>query len=87
MQKVIVDNLIFPFGNIDIGLEMHTYLIYFLLQEALVQNLPSERSGFVRGFRKNLGGRWRRLVKKKPPTEVYTIPPELKPQLKQIYVY
>ncbi|RZC42543.1 uncharacterized protein BDFB_007363 [Asbolus verrucosus] len=56
-------------------------------QDTLVQNLPTERPGFVRGFRKNLGGRWRRLVKRKPPTEVYTIPAELKPQLKQIYVY
>lgn len=56
-------------------------------QDMLVQNLPTERPGFVRGFRKNLGGRWRRLVKRKPPTEVYTIPAELKPQLKQIYVY
>jgi len=56
-------------------------------QETLVQNLPTERPGFCRGFRKNLGGRWRRLVKGKPPTEVYTIPAELKPQLKQIYVY
>lgn len=52
-----------------------------------VQNSNTERPGFVRGFRKNLGGRWRRLVKKKPPTEIYTIPAELKPQLKQIYVY
>ncbi|GJQ82942.1 hypothetical protein Trydic_g5942 [Trypoxylus dichotomus] len=56
-------------------------------QDTLVQNIPTERPGFVRGFRKNLGGRWRRLVKKKPTTEVYTIPAELKPQLKQIYVY
>jgi len=57
-------------------------------QESLVQNLTTEqRPGFVRGFRKNLGGRWRRLVKRKPETEVYKIPAELKPQLKQIYVY
>ncbi|KRT85228.1 hypothetical protein AMK59_831 [Oryctes borbonicus] len=56
-------------------------------QDTLVQSIPTERPGFVRGFRKNLGGRWRRLVKKKPTTEVYTIPAELKPQLKQIYVY
>ncbi|XP_074034050.1 uncharacterized protein isoform X5 [Leptinotarsa decemlineata] len=56
-------------------------------QDTLVQNLPTERPGFVRGFRKNLGGKWRRLVKRKPPQEVYTIPAELKPQLKQIYVY
>lgn len=60
---------------------------HFFLQDNLVQNLNAERPGFVRGFRKNLGGRWRRLVKKKPQTDVYTIPAELKPQLKQIYVY
>nr|CAH7730085.1 unnamed protein product [Callosobruchus chinensis] len=63
-----------------------TYL-YNHNQDTLVQNLPAERLSFVRGFRKNLGGRWRRLVKRKPPQEVYTIPAELKPQLKQIYVY
>ncbi|XP_072386323.1 uncharacterized protein [Diabrotica undecimpunctata] len=55
-------------------------------QDTLVQN-SVERPGFVRGFRKNLGGKWRRLVKRKPSQEVYTIPAELKPQLKQIYVY
>lgn len=60
--------------------------LYFF-QDTLVQNLPTSRPGFVRGFRKNLGGTWRRLVKRKPETEVYTIPAELKPQLKQIYVY
>ncbi|KAJ8917207.1 hypothetical protein NQ315_012699 [Exocentrus adspersus] len=64
-----------------------TQYLYNHDQDTLVQNLPTERPGFVRGFRKNLGGRWRRLVKRKPPTEVYTIPAELKPQLKQIYVY
>ncbi|XP_018572100.1 uncharacterized protein LOC108911607 isoform X2 [Anoplophora glabripennis] len=64
-----------------------TQYLYNHDQDTLVQNLPAERPGFVRGFRKNLGGRWRRLVKRKPPTEVYTIPAELKPQLKQIYVY
>lgn len=63
------------------------HIVYSNDQETLVQNLPSERPGFCRGFRKNLGGRWRRLVKRKPTTEVYTIPAELKPQLKQIYVY
>ncbi|KAG5876581.1 hypothetical protein JTB14_037873 [Gonioctena quinquepunctata] len=64
-----------------------TQYLYNNNQETLVQNLPTERPGFVRGFRKNLGGKWRRLVKRKPPQEVYTIPAELKPQLKQIYVY
>ncbi|XP_031338466.1 uncharacterized protein LOC116167281 isoform X3 [Photinus pyralis] len=56
-------------------------------QETLVHTLQMERPGIVQGFRKNLGGRWRRLVKKKPENEVYTIPPELRPQLKTIYVY
>lgn len=64
-----------------------TFGIFCLLQDVNVQNLSSERPGLVRGFRKNLGGRWRRLVKKKPETEAYTIPAELRPQLKQIYVY
>ncbi|XP_044727211.1 uncharacterized protein LOC123290904 isoform X2 [Chrysoperla carnea] len=63
------------------------YTLYSNDQDTLVQNLSTERPGFVRGFRKNIGGRWRRLVKRKPETEVYTIPAELKPQLKQIYVY
>ncbi|XP_065156819.1 uncharacterized protein [Atheta coriaria] len=61
--------------------------LYNNTQDVNVQNLSSERPGLVRGFRKNLGGRWRRLVKKKPETEAYTIPAELRPQLKQIYVY
>ncbi|XP_056631627.1 uncharacterized protein LOC130441839 isoform X2 [Diorhabda sublineata] len=63
-----------------------TQYLYNHNQETLVQN-SVDRPGFVRGFRKNLGGKWRRLVKRKPPQEVYTIPAELKPQLKQIYVY
>lgn len=61
--------------------------LYSNEQKNIVQATDAERPGFVRGFRKNLGGRWRRLVKKKPTTEIYTIPAELKPQLKQIYVY
>ncbi|XP_050294177.1 uncharacterized protein LOC126734538 isoform X2 [Anthonomus grandis grandis] len=62
-------------------------ILYNNEQKNIVQTTNNDRSGFVRGFRKNLGGRWRRLVKKKPTTEIYTIPAELKPQLKQIYVY
>lgn len=46
----------------------------------------NERASF-RSLRKNIGGHWKRLVKKKPEQEAYTIPAELKPQLKQIYVY
>lgn len=59
-------------------------------QTALVQNnhfqgdLPRE----CKGFRKNLRGKWKRLVQKRQPTsEMFSIPPELRPQLKQIYVY
>ncbi|XP_048478913.1 uncharacterized protein LOC105388638 isoform X1 [Plutella xylostella] len=51
-----------------------------------LQPIGNERASF-RSLRKNIGGRWKRLVNKKPEQEVYTIPPELKPQLKQIYVY
>ncbi|XP_012288866.1 uncharacterized protein LOC105704331 isoform X3 [Orussus abietinus] len=56
-------------------------------QDTLVHALPSDRPGFAKGFRKNLGGRWRRLVKRKPESETCAIPPELKDQLKTIYVY
>ncbi|XP_018403751.1 PREDICTED: uncharacterized protein LOC108780501 isoform X2 [Cyphomyrmex costatus] len=56
-------------------------------QDTLVHALPSDRSGFAKGFRKNLGGRWRRLVKRKAETDTCAIPPELKDQLKTIYVY
>lgn len=55
------------------------------LQTSIV--LPAEETGECKGFRKNLRGKWRRLVKKKPPQEVYTIPAEFREQLKQIYVY
>ncbi|XP_067009172.1 uncharacterized protein [Anabrus simplex] len=63
------------------------YSLYGNDQDTLVHPLPAERPGFCRGFRKNLRGRWRRLVKRKPSQEVYTIPAELRDQLKQIYVY
>ncbi|XP_012224039.1 uncharacterized protein [Linepithema humile] len=56
-------------------------------QDTLVHGLPSDRSGFAKGFRKNLGGRWRRLVKRKAESDTCAIPPELKDQLKSIYVY
>ncbi|XP_077300792.1 uncharacterized protein LOC143921391 isoform X3 [Arctopsyche grandis] len=60
--------------------------VYTNDQDAPMQPIGNERASF-RNLRKNLGGRWRRLVKSKPDQEAYTIPPELKPQLKQIYVY
>ncbi|XP_033215242.1 lysine-specific demethylase 6B isoform X2 [Belonocnema kinseyi] len=56
-------------------------------QDTLVHGLSSDRQGFAKGFRKNLGGRWRRLVKRKPETDTCAFPPELKDQLKTIYVY
>ncbi|XP_076222407.1 uncharacterized protein LOC116428167 isoform X1 [Nomia melanderi] len=67
----------------------HTPAQYALCngQDTLVHALPSDRPGFAKGFRKNIGGRWRRLVKRKPETETCAIPPELKDQLKTIYVY
>ncbi|XP_046392705.1 uncharacterized protein LOC124160746 isoform X2 [Ischnura elegans] len=58
-----------------------------VLPDPLVTTTTTSHSGFCRGFRRNLRGRWRRLVKRKPSTEVYTIPAELRPQLKQMYVY
>ncbi|XP_006558229.1 uncharacterized protein LOC107995915 isoform X3 [Apis cerana] len=67
----------------------HTPTQYTLYndQDTLVHALPSDRPGFAKGFRKNIGGRWRRLVKRKPESETCAIPPELKDQLKTIYVY
>ncbi|XP_051174158.1 uncharacterized protein LOC127289921 isoform X2 [Leptopilina boulardi] len=56
-------------------------------QDTLVHGLSADRQGFAKGFRKNLGGRWRRLVKRKPETDSCAFPPELKDQLKTIYVY
>ncbi|XP_026673895.1 uncharacterized protein LOC108630465 isoform X3 [Ceratina calcarata] len=57
-------------------------------QESLVHSLPGvERNpSFAKGIRKNIG-RWRRLVRRKPETDCCAIPPELKDQLKTIYVY
>ncbi|XP_037943227.1 uncharacterized protein LOC119676072 [Teleopsis dalmanni] len=45
----------------------------------------NDKNGF-KGFRKQFSGRFKRLVAKKPEP-VTVIPPELKPQLKTIYVY
>ncbi|XP_043481622.1 uncharacterized protein LOC122510787 isoform X2 [Leptopilina heterotoma] len=56
-------------------------------QDTLVHGLSADRQGFAKGFRKNLGGRWRRLVKRKPETDTCAFPPEIKDQLKTIYVY
>lgn len=65
----------------------HPYVVYNPDSDTLVHPLPSEQPGFCHGFRKNLQGRWKRLVKRKPINETYAIPPELRDQLKNIYVY
>ncbi|XP_050427839.1 uncharacterized protein LOC126837902 isoform X3 [Adelges cooleyi] len=51
--------------------------------------IPIEENGDHRkGIRKNLRGKWRRLVhKKQQQQDAYKIPAELRDQLKQIYVY
>lgn len=51
-------------------------------QDALVHN---DKIG-LRGFKKQLSGRFKRFVSRKSH-EAPVIPPELKPQLKTIYVY
>jgi len=48
------------------------------------ETLDNDKHGF-KGFRKQFSGRFKRLVKKAEP--IPAIPPELKPQLKTIYVY
>jgi hypothetical protein len=66
----------------------HPSVLYNNDREMIVhRQLPLEQPGFCRGFRKSLQGRWKRLVKKKPINETYAIPPELRDQLKNIYVY
>lgn len=53
-------------------------------QDALVHN---EKTG-LKGLKRQLSGRFKRLVSRKSQEPVApTIPPELKPQLKTIYVY
>ncbi|CAO1421024.1 unnamed protein product [Diamesa hyperborea] len=52
-------------------------------QDALVHN---DKLG-LRGFKKQLSGRFKRLVTRKSHEPTPVIPPELKPQLKTIYVY
>ncbi|XP_015171949.1 PREDICTED: uncharacterized protein LOC107064122 isoform X3 [Polistes dominula] len=65
------------------------YTLSYNDQDTLVHTLPpvGGRPGFAKGFRKNFGGHWRRLVKRKPENETCAIPPELRDQLKTIYVY
>ncbi|XP_055697991.1 uncharacterized protein LOC129798721 isoform X1 [Phlebotomus papatasi] len=53
-------------------------------QDALVQ--ANERNG-LKGFKRQLSGRFKRLISRKPHEPSPVIPPELKPQLKTIYVY
>uniref|UniRef100_A0A1Q3FCN3 Uncharacterized protein n=1 Tax=Culex tarsalis TaxID=7177 RepID=A0A1Q3FCN3_CULTA len=52
-------------------------------QDALVHN---EKTGF-KGLKRQLSGRFKRLVSRKAHEPAPAIPPELKPQLKTIYVY
>lgn len=59
-------------------------------QDTLVCSVPIEETVEHRkGLRKNLRGKWRRLVHKKQQQQqdAYKIPAELRDQLKQIYVY
>ncbi|XP_037912687.1 uncharacterized protein LOC119652553 isoform X3 [Hermetia illucens] len=53
-------------------------------QDAFIQG--NDKAGF-KGFRKQFSGRFKRLVAKKSNEPAPAIPPELKPQLKTIYVY
>jgi hypothetical protein len=62
-----------------------TNSLIFLPQDALMHN-SNEKLG-LRGFRKQLSGRFKRLVSRKSHEPAPVIPPELKPQLKTIYVY
>lgn len=64
-----------PFTN-------NLFFLYF--QDALVQ--ANDKAGY-KGFKKQLSGRFKRLVSRKPMEPSPAIPPELKPQLKTIYVY
>jgi hypothetical protein len=48
--------------------------------------MQNDKGGY-RGFKKQLSGRFKRLVNRKPQEPSPCIPPELKPQLKTIYVY
>jgi hypothetical protein len=59
------------------------YFFFFSFKDALVH---SDKLG-LRGFRKQLSGRFKRLVSRKSHEPTPVIPPELKPQLKTIYVY
>lgn len=52
-------------------------------QDAFVHN---EKTGF-KGLKRQLSGRFKRLVSRKAHEPAPVIPPELKPQLKTIYVY
>ncbi|XP_058463768.1 GATA zinc finger domain-containing protein 16-like isoform X4 [Malaya genurostris] len=51
-------------------------------QDALVQNEKG-----LKGLKRQLSGRFKRLVSRKSHEPAPVIPPELKPQLKTIYVY
>ncbi|VVC40754.1 Hypothetical protein CINCED_3A017617 [Cinara cedri] len=66
------------------------YRLYSPDQDTLVCSVPIEENTAEhrKGLRKNLRGKWRRLVhKKQQQQDAYKIPAELRDQLKQIYVY
>jgi hypothetical protein len=54
------------------------------LQESNVTPLATEQPGFCKGMRKNLGGKWKRLVRRKSTQETSAVSRD---HLKQIYVY
>ncbi|XP_059469226.1 uncharacterized protein LOC132192984 [Neocloeon triangulifer] len=52
-------------------------------QETTITPLATEQPGFCKGVRKNLGGKWKRLVRRKSAQDC----PVSRDHLKQIYVY
>lgn len=60
------------------------HFLYATEQDVTITALPTERPGFCRGMRKNLGGRWKRLVKRKTVPDSCAVSRD---HLKQIYVY
>lgn len=65
----------------------HLSLSPFQFSLDAMQANQDNKNGF-KGLKRQLSGRFKRMISRKasePPTP--TIPPELKPQLKTIYVY
>lgn len=75
-------SLVILTNNISLSLSLPLYF-----QLALMQANQDNKHG-LKGLKRQLSGRFKRMISRKPsepPTP--TIPPELKPQLKTIYVY